>query len=176
MKLIVFSGLPGVGKTTLAKLLAADMHATYLRIDTIEQALRRGTPPISEVSDFGYQAGFALAEENLQVGQDVVADAVNPISQARQAWQKIAQKTQSAFSLIEIVCTNTVEHQHRIETRTADLAGHQLPSWQDVLACHYEPWEQERMTMDTAGKSVSETYSELKYHLEMAASSPPKAE
>jgi predicted kinase len=38
--LIVFSGLPGVGKTTVARALAARLGAVHLRIDTIEQAMR----------------------------------------------------------------------------------------------------------------------------------------
>ncbi len=38
--LIVFSGLPGTGKTTIANDLAAMTSAVYLRIDTIEQAIR----------------------------------------------------------------------------------------------------------------------------------------
>ena len=38
--LVVFGGLPGTGKTTLARQVADRLGATYLRIDTIEQALR----------------------------------------------------------------------------------------------------------------------------------------
>jgi tRNA uridine 5-carbamoylmethylation protein Kti12 len=38
--LIVLSGLPGVGKTTIARELASSLKAVYLRIDSIEQALR----------------------------------------------------------------------------------------------------------------------------------------
>jgi predicted kinase len=38
--LIVFGGLPGTGKTALARMLAVRLQAVYLRIDTIEQALR----------------------------------------------------------------------------------------------------------------------------------------
>jgi len=39
-KLFIFSGLPGTGKTTLSRQLAQHVGAAYLRIDTIEQALR----------------------------------------------------------------------------------------------------------------------------------------
>jgi predicted kinase len=38
--LIVFGGLPGTGKTTLARAVVQEHAATYLRIDTIEQTLR----------------------------------------------------------------------------------------------------------------------------------------
>ncbi len=38
--LYIFSGLPGSGKSTLAKRLARLHNAAYLRIDTVEQALR----------------------------------------------------------------------------------------------------------------------------------------
>ena len=38
--LYIFSGLPGTGKSTLAKRVAQHFDALYLRIDTIEQALR----------------------------------------------------------------------------------------------------------------------------------------
>jgi predicted kinase len=37
--LIVFGGLPGTEKTTVAKALAQKVDAVHLRVDTIEQAL-----------------------------------------------------------------------------------------------------------------------------------------
>lgn len=37
--LIIFSGLPGSGKSTIAQALAKQLNAFYLRIDTIEQAI-----------------------------------------------------------------------------------------------------------------------------------------
>ena len=39
--LIVFGGLPGTGKTTLSRLVAQDLSATWLRIDVIEVAMWR---------------------------------------------------------------------------------------------------------------------------------------
>ena len=74
--LIVFSGLPGSGKSTIAKLLATRLRAAYLRIDTVEQALlRAGTPP--PIGPEGYAVALAVAEDTLRVGTPVVADAVN---------------------------------------------------------------------------------------------------
>lgn len=42
--LIVIGGLPGTGKTTLARLLASRIGAVHLRIDTIEQACVHSGP------------------------------------------------------------------------------------------------------------------------------------
>jgi predicted kinase len=38
--LIIFGGLPGTGKTTIARALAHQIGAVHLRIDSIEQAIR----------------------------------------------------------------------------------------------------------------------------------------
>jgi len=38
--LIIFAGLPGVGKSTIARKLAEAMKAVYIRVDTIEESMR----------------------------------------------------------------------------------------------------------------------------------------
>jgi len=38
--LVIFGGLPGVGKTTIAQELARQIGAMHVRIDSIEQAIR----------------------------------------------------------------------------------------------------------------------------------------
>jgi len=60
--LIVFGGLPGTGKTTLARAFAQERLATYLRIDTIEQALRSSDVLAGDVGPAGYIVAYALAE------------------------------------------------------------------------------------------------------------------
>ena len=90
--LIVFSGLPGSGKTTIARKLAPRRRATYLRIDTIEQAIRDARVLAAEVGPSGYIVAAALAESNLAAGMTVVADCVNPVAESRAAWRATADR------------------------------------------------------------------------------------
>jgi predicted kinase len=52
--LIVFGGLPGTGKTTLAKAVAKRYAAVYLRIDTIEMAIRTTEVLREDIGPAGY--------------------------------------------------------------------------------------------------------------------------
>ncbi|MEM6903131.1 MAG: AAA family ATPase, partial [Pseudomonadota bacterium] len=78
--LIIFAGLPGSGKTTIARALADHLGAFHLRIDTIEQAVQRSMLKVSEAEDAGYLAAYGIAGDNLRQGRIVIADSVNPIA------------------------------------------------------------------------------------------------
>jgi predicted kinase len=43
--LIVFAGLPASGKSSIARALALELGAVWLRIDSIEQAIRESICP-----------------------------------------------------------------------------------------------------------------------------------
>lgn len=150
--LIVFSGLPGVGKTTIARELARTIGATYLRIDSIEQALRRAG---IHVDGEGYDVAYAVAEDNLRAGRTVIADCVNPWLLTRGAWRSVAARAGMAALDIEIVCSDAAEHRRRVESREPDVPSHALPSWQDVIERDYHAWDRDRLVVDTAGSDVN---------------------
>lgn len=152
--LVIFGGLPGTGKSTLARGLAARLDAVYLRIDTIEQALRGAASLGSDVGPEGYFVGYALAADNLALGRTVIADSVNPIPETRDAWRAIGEKAGVAVAEIEVMCSDPIEHRRRVETRIADIEGHRLPTWQAVLDRDYRPWTRDRVIVDTAGRDI----------------------
>jgi predicted kinase len=160
--LIVFGGLPGTGKTTLARAFAQERLATYLRIDTIEQALRSSDMLAGDVGPAGYIVAYALAEANLRLGRIVVVDSVNPLAITRDAWRKVAAAANSAIFEIEVVCSDTNEHRRRVETRTIDVAGLTRPTWQQVIDRQYEPWDRPRLVVDTANRTPADTLEELR--------------
>jgi predicted kinase len=151
--LIVFGGLPGTGKSTIARLLAAHLKATYLRIDTIEQALRVcGTLPSGVVTE-GYAVACRVAEDNLRAGGTVVADSVNPVAATRDAWVAVANRVAAPLLEVEVICTDPKEHRCRIETRTSDIPGLVLPAWDAVRQRDYEPWNRPHVVLDTASRT-----------------------
>lgn len=76
--LIVFSGLPGSGKSSIASGIALKIGAVWLRIDSIEQAIRDSGVAAGSLDDAGYRAAYSVAEDNLRLGNDVVGNSVNP--------------------------------------------------------------------------------------------------
>ncbi|STX28531.1 L-seryl-tRNA(Sec) kinase [Legionella beliardensis] len=157
--LIIFGGLPGVGKTTISREIAKHLKAVYLRIDTVEQALKNSGKEL--MGPEGYLISYAIAKENLSLGLSVVADSVNPIAITRQDWQAVAISSQVKFLEIEISCSDLLEHKKRIETRTPDILGHKLPTWEEVKARDYETWNNVSLRIDTAKYSTEKAVQKI---------------
>lgn len=126
----------------------------HLRIDTIEQALIKAAGITGKIGPEGYFIAYALAEDNLRLGRIVIADAVNPLAITRDAWRNAASRAGASIIEVEICCSDTAEHRRRVESRTADIAGLVLPTWQDVQSRVYENWNRDRVIIDTANLTV----------------------
>lgn len=157
--LYAFSGLPGSGKTTLAQRLSVELGAVYLRIDTIEQALRDVCA--LEVEAQGYRLAYRLAADNLRLGSSVVADSCNPVDLSRREWMAVARSEAAEAVNIEVRCGNREEHRRRVESRVATVPGLVLPTWDAVLTREYHPWTGDRLEVDTAAASVDDSLATL---------------
>ncbi len=134
--LVIFGGLPGVGKTTIAQELARQIGAMHVRIDSIEQAIRDCTP-----------------------------DSVNPLLITRDAWLKVGQNAQVETVEIEVICSDSREHRSRVETRLQDISGLRLPTWEEVISREYHPWHRGHIVIDTANRSVAQSVNILRESL-----------
>jgi predicted kinase len=178
--LYILSGLPGVGKSALAKCLAREYGAVYLRIDTIEQGLR--TLCDFDVQGEGYRLAYRIAEDNLKNGLSVVADSCNPIQLTRDEWETTALQAGAKYINIEVICSDKNEHRERIEKRNAEPEknhtepeenhtdreeshadteeshtgrdGLRLPTWEEVVAREYDQWKEDHIVIDTANTDI----------------------
>lgn len=149
---IVFAGLPGVGKSTIAHKLAGILPAFYLRIDTIENAIiasdvlsQQGKPGVS-----GYMTAYRLASDNLSLGHMVIADSVNPLKITRDAYRSLALSANVPLVEVEIICSDLAEHKRRVETRREKSQDPSEPTWSAVQSRQYEPWDRPHLVIDTA--------------------------
>jgi len=160
---IIFGGLPGCGKTTLAQRLAVAIKALYLRVDSIEQAIRCSgiLVPDRDMGPTGYMAICRIAADNLELGHSVIADSVNPIAVTREAYRAVAKQVGVDFFEVEVVCSDKAVHRHRVETRQCTVEGLTLPGWAQVENLRYDTWDGSPLRLDTSCLPVEHNVATL---------------
>ncbi len=163
-KLILFSGPPGVGKSTLSYRLAKDKHFTLLTRDQIDRSLERlGI----ENKDAGYEVIMDLAKLNLQNNISVVLDATFTINEARSSAIQTAAETKAMLYIIVCICSDIDLWKQRIESRPEVVEGWTPADWieaQRVLG-NYEKWDNEHLVLDSVDPIEKNYQKLLKYIL-----------
>ena len=139
--LLIFGGLPGVGKTAVATGLAREIGAVHLRIDSIEQALRNIRR--RDIRARGVCGGLCDCRGQPEAGTHRDRRLREPIVEVtRSAWRSVAQRTGRRYLEIEIICSDQAEHRRRVESRTSDIAGmNGCLRGSRCATAEYEPWE-----------------------------------
>ena len=153
-RLIVTSGLPGAGNSTIAEGLARALVAPVLSVDPIEAAMWRSGLAPSETGTAAYRVAEAMAGENPAQGLSVIVDAVNPVAEARAMWRALSEQHDVPLKMIEIICSNEVAHKQRIERRVRNIDGMPEVDWDRVVErkAEYQPWTDDRLVLDSASE------------------------
>lgn len=159
--LVSLSGLPGVGKTTLAKELAVSAKVIHLRVDSVEAAMKVSALKVHPAEDAGYLAIANIARDNLLLGFDVIVDTVNPIEISRKLWLETAASGNARLLNVEVVCSDKALHRKRVEARQSDIKGLVVPDWQRVSSRDFEPWQEDRVIVDTSINSIEKCASKI---------------
>ena len=171
MKMIIFSGLPGTGKSTLAETLARDFAIPVFAKDWLEATLlRSGLKPASTGKSLGF-AGYelltTLAERQLMLGQSVILDSVAASQSIRRTWRQLSDQYEAQWRVIECICSDETLHRSRLVARKRDIPGWHELEWSEVerVKQYYSPWEEERLVLDMTD-SMNENLLKAKIYCE----------
>lgn len=171
MKLIVFSGLPGTGKTTLAESIGRQLGIPVFAKDWLEAVLLQNSlQPTSDEKTLGY-VGYelltVLAERQLMLGQSVILDSVAGTWKIRETWKNVAKQFRSDWRVVECICSDEILHQQRLQGRKRNIPGWHELKWSDVEAVkgYYHPWDEDHLVLDMAN-SIEENISRIKSYCE----------
>lgn len=162
---IIFSGLPGTGKSALADRLAREFHLPLLRIDDLADCMPPGMD--RNTTAFWDQAIFALlllAESQLRLGVSVIADSIFMNSDRSHAGA-IALQTGARFLPVHTFLSDETVWEARVNERFEKFSpGMGVASWEQVTAQRrgYRPWEPGTALFVDAVRPLDENYSLVK--------------
>ena len=164
--LILFSGLPGTGKSTLAGAVGRALSCPVFAKDWLEAALWRSGVGREQGSGWaGYELLTTLAEGQLRLGQSAILDCVAGREPLRRQWRALAGEHGAAFHPVECVCADVALHQARLAGRQRGIPGWYELDWAEVerVRAAYEPWETGRYVLDLARPLADNLAAALAY-------------
>ncbi|QLD84916.1 AAA family ATPase [Natronomonas halophila] len=156
-ELVVVCGLPGVGKSTVARAVADRLDAAVLRTDVVRKELFDDPKYTSEESTTVYNELLARARDRLADGESVVLDATFKTRSRRREARDIAAEVDADFRLVHVDCdTEVVERRiaARDDVSDADFEVHL--QFKD----RFEPIEMDHERIDNSG-AESETVQQV---------------
>jgi predicted kinase len=156
--LVLISGLPGTGKSTLAEALGAVTGWPVLAVDDVAE--RYPPPEIREDPRF-WEAVVAellgLARSRLAAGSSVILDSVF-MGRDRHDARDLAAETGARFFPVHTCVGDEGEWESRVSRRRRDASSPGVASWEDVCRQRvgFQPWPPGTAVVADATRPVAE--------------------
>jgi adenylate kinase family enzyme len=170
-RVIIFTGLPGTGKSTLAEKLARSLRVPAFAGDWLMGGLKPAHAALGQLDRAQYlDAWFGLLRtlvtRQLMLDQSAVVDDV--VSDGQLAlWREVTGRYGARLDLIECVCSDEAVHRARIEGRVRGIPGWHEVGWDHVERMRAEttPLAADRLTVD-AMAPVEDNFRRVLEYLE----------
>lgn len=151
MMIVVICGLPGVGKTTLARGLAPLINATVLSTDKIRKELIATPTYIWQERRLVYDVMTLIAKYFQNAGINCILDATFTTENSRKELRRKLALTCNQFSIIECICSEDVIVS-RLRNRENDFSDADITIYRKMKNI-YEPVRGEHIIVDTSNPS-----------------------
>lgn len=143
--LILISGLPGTGKTTLARAYATAYRVVHLNSDVLREELGLRGQYLPEDKKKVYQALLHRTREALLAGKDVIVDSTFFKSALREPFVAIAAECAVPLHWVEIKAAEQVISERVSQPRTDSEADFQVylkikEEYEPIAAPHLVLW------------------------------------
>lgn len=149
MRLILVCGLPGTGKTTVAKKIADETGSFVFNTDIVRKELFEKPRYTDKEKELVYKLLFEMAEKFLKSAKNVVLDGTFYKKELRERVRKIARKAKSDFHVVEVKCEEKI-----LKGRMGKRKKEKTPSDADFevykkIKKEYEPIRDKHFVVDT---------------------------
>ena len=151
---IIFSGLPGTGKSTLAESVARALRVPVFAGDWLMGGLKPAQSVLATLDRSDYLAAWfgllrTLVARQLMLGQGAIVDDIVGEGQWEQ-WSQTAESFSARLVLIECICSDVAVHRQRVEGRVRDIPGWHEVGWDHVVRMRAEtpPLTADRLVVD----------------------------
>ena len=149
MRLILVCGLPGTGKTTVAKKIADKTGSFVFNTDIIRKELFKKPRYTDKEKELVYKLLFEMAEKFLRSTKNVILDGTFYKKEFRDELKGIAKRAKSDFHLVEVRCDERV-----LRKRVGKRKKKRTPSDADFevyrkIKKEYEPIREKHFVVDT---------------------------
>ncbi len=145
--LVIICGLPGVGKTTIAKNLAQLIDASILSTDKIRKELISNPTYQKEERALIYDVMILLAKYLQQAGRNCILDATFNKEYSRNQVKNMLKVSEDQFFIVECTCPEKIIFS-RLKNREKGFSDADVSVYQKMKKI-YEPVKDKHIAVDT---------------------------